>query len=403
MQGSLVLLTLEFPYGLRETYLETEINYLSEHFTEVHIISSSKKGTPRITPENVIVHSVKGNDKFKPTALVFNFLAICELYFFTFLKSRMRWNYLIHIKSFLHHFQNDYSKLHEIKRIIIRGDLWDSLFYDYWMVNSSLSLIFLKKRGFIKGPIVCRAHGFDLYDERHIEGAVPFQEFKLQFLDKIYPVSSHGKDYLLAKSSKDQSPKIKARHLGVESAKYIPDKGNENIIVSCASMLPFKQIPMLAESINNLKIDVKWVHFGDGPDMDIVLSIAERFPKNISVELKGNVGNNEILKYYENNYVRVFVSLSLSEGLPVSMMEAQSFGIPILALSVNGIPEIVNYKTGMLLPKESTNNDITLALKEILSNKKSFNRIEILNQFQKEFSASHNYTKFCKNLGSLII
>lgn len=42
--------------------------------------------------------------------------------------------------------------------------------------------------------------------------------------------------------------------------------------------------------------------------------------------------------------------MSLSEGIPVSIMEAISFGIPIIATNVGGNAEIVNDETGVLIP-----------------------------------------------------
>ena len=69
----------------------------------------------------------------------------------------------------------------------------------------------------------------------------------------------------------------------------------------------------------------------------------------------GDVDNSEIMEYYSNSSVDVFVSLTESEGLPVSMMEAQSYGIPIVSTNVGGISEIViDSKTGFLLNADPT-------------------------------------------------
>jgi len=48
----------------------------------------------------------------------------------------------------------------------------------------------------------------------------------------------------------------------------------------------------------------------------------------------------------------LFINTSSSEGIPVSMMEAQSFGIPILAMDVGGVREIVGPQTGRLLQQD---------------------------------------------------
>ena len=47
----------------------------------------------------------------------------------------------------------------------------------------------------------------------------------------------------------------------------------------------------------------------------------------------------------------IFILPSYGEGLPMSILEAMSYGIPIIATDVGGIPEVVlNDKTGILIP-----------------------------------------------------
>jgi glycosyltransferase involved in cell wall biosynthesis len=55
------------------------------------------------------------------------------------------------------------------------------------------------------------------------------------------------------------------------------------------------------------------------------------------------------MRYYSINTVDLFINVSSSEGVPVSIMEAMSFGIPVIATAVGGTPEIVSEKTGWLI------------------------------------------------------
>ncbi|WP_241380179.1 glycosyltransferase, partial [Escherichia coli] len=61
----------------------------------------------------------------------------------------------------------------------------------------------------------------------------------------------------------------------------------------------------------------------------------------------------------------VFVNLSSSEGLPVSMMEVASLGIPIIATGVGGVGEIVSSDNGHLLPAEFTDAQASDALVQL--------------------------------------
>ena len=52
------------------------------------------------------------------------------------------------------------------------------------------------------------------------------------------------------------------------------------------------------------------------------------------------------------NYIDALINVSESEGLPFSMMEAISFGIPVIGTNVGGVKEIINNDTGILLEKD---------------------------------------------------
>jgi glycosyltransferase involved in cell wall biosynthesis len=59
------------------------------------------------------------------------------------------------------------------------------------------------------------------------------------------------------------------------------------------------------------------------------------------------------MKEYTEKPYHLFVNVSESEGIPVSIMEALSFGIPCIATDVGGTREIVRDKyNGILLEKD---------------------------------------------------
>jgi len=52
--------------------------------------------------------------------------------------------------------------------------------------------------------------------------------------------------------------------------------------------------------------------------------------------------------------VHIFITTSVSDGTPVSILEAMASGLPCIATNVGGIPEwIENGKTGLLIPPGS--------------------------------------------------
>ena len=66
--------------------------------------------------------------------------------------------------------------------------------------------------------------------------------------------------------------------------------------------------------------------------------------------------------------VDVFVMPSLSEGLPIALLEAMACGNPVLASSVGGIPEVItSRKDGILLPPADS-NALAGSIKELYHN-----------------------------------
>jgi glycosyltransferase involved in cell wall biosynthesis len=126
---------------------------------------------------------------------------------------------------------------------------------------------------------------------------------------------------------------------------------------------------------------------------------------NVSFEFKGFMTNDLVLKYYQNNYLDCFISTSEYEGLPVSMMEAISFGIPVIAPDVGGVSEIVNEKTGILINKQCNISDIKQALLDLHSfsdMKKTELRNGARMYWESGFNADVNYSTFVKEILSQI-
>jgi len=86
---------------------------------------------------------------------------------------------------------------------------------------------------------------------------------------------------------------------------------------------------------------------------------------NVDYKFLGRLDHVEVFSYFKNNPVDVLINTSSSEGLPVSIMEAMSFGIPIIATDVGGTSEPVTDKTGILIPGDCSPEDVSEALNSI--------------------------------------
>jgi glycosyltransferase involved in cell wall biosynthesis len=400
LKTKIALFTLSFPYGKGEAFLENEIPYLAKTFEEVYIFPSSIENSDllRIVPDNVFVIDHLSNLEVSIFQVflknVYWFIHIyCNALFSKEWKS-----YVKYYKSFLHYLALDLVKFSFLEKEIKKRRLENAVFYDYWFVNCTLSLCVLRKKKLLN-KVVCRTHGFDLYDDRQFEKVVSFRKFKIQNIDKVFTISKHGFRYLKERISAKYHFKLKNSYLGVDLKEQGSNllKTKRLIVVSCARVISFKRVGLTFEVLNSLGISLKWVHFGEGDLFSSLESNLEKTNLNIEVDLKGDVTNSEIHDYYRNNKVDFFISLSENEGLPVSMMEAQGYGIPIIAMNVNGVPEIVNQDTGVLLPLESSFSQIVNSVRDVLCNQAYDEKI-IKEHFESRFLGVTNYQNFTQKL-----
>ena len=91
-----------------------------------------------------------------------------------------------------------------------------------------------------------------------------------------------------------------------------------------------------------------FVYLGGDGDVEQVLTKIKEYGLDKIVEYVGWVTGNKKIKLLNN--ADVYILPSYSEGLPISILEAMSYKMPIIATNVGGIPEIVlNSQNGYLI------------------------------------------------------
>lgn len=90
------------------------------------------------------------------------------------------------------------------------------------------------------------------------------------------------------------------------------------------------------------------LHVGGAGEQDRMLDIINRYGLSDVVVYEGFVQGDHKNRLLSS--ANLFILPSYVEGLPISILEAMSYGVPILSTSVGGIPEIVdNGKNGILI------------------------------------------------------
>lgn len=265
----------------------------------------------------------------------------------------------------------------EICRLIGDNENNRILVYSYWMYEPALVSIGLKKR-LPNSRLITRAHGYDLYEERQQNNYVPYRHLVLNTMDRVYPISENGRIYLQERYPGKYDNKIEVGRLGTVRLFSLNDDLQETdkfTIVSCSNLVPLKRVNRIIEALNEFDREVEWIHFGDGEMLENLKAQAEKLPPRIHTYFMGRVPNEEVQRYYSTHWIDVFVNTSETEGIPVSIMEAQSYGIPVIATNVGGTSELVfSGKNGVLLNKVFSNEELLYAFEEVIRNKENYRR-----------------------------
>lgn len=272
--------------------------------------------------------------------------------------------------SYLRKGKGKVKKLSEVLRFYINAELfWDSvkdefqkneefIVYSYWLFWKCFA--FTKNKTKYPGmKIISRVHGYDLYDEQIPSGYQPFKRAMDERLDKVVFISEYGMNYYMEKYGLSYDNKHCLYQLGTKDYNTLnPYKRMEYIrLVSCSNVIPIKRVELIIKALAEIKnTSIEWIHFGDGELFETIKSEAEKLlksHKNIRYSLAGRVENSDIMKYYSENSIDAFLMVSESEGNPVSVMEAMSFGIPIISYNICNMSNIVK-GCGILIPEDST-------------------------------------------------
>ncbi len=400
--SKLFLFTNHFPHGQGEVFLETELVFTSQFFKEVIIIplAPTQPKSTRILPVNVSVSKPLLNCRLdqKLRLLLSGTLNRAPLRFalMEFISqrviTRMQW-----IKNWMSYTCITRAALaSDGYRKLLKNINPEDLLYFYWGDNASNLVRFLKSR--LSNKMLVRFHGSDLYKERK-GGYLPYRKQLLENIDLALMISAHGKEYL-AHHYPMQNHKVAVSRLGVMD-KGLAKKGTHHILnlVSCSSLVKVKRVHLIAEALKLIDFEVNWVHFGTGPLLDEIEGVIRKLPAKIHVQLMGQTSNAELIDFYSHNPVDLFINVSESEGIPVSIMEAASMGVPALATNVGGVSEIVSEENGFLIDKDSSPEVIAKYISYFYhrSDQEKL-RLNSRLMWSQRFDAQKNYT----SLGILI-
>ena len=386
---TLFLSTNSFPHNDRETLLGPKIQLLSEKFNRIYVLTATPKTSVEIfIPKNVSSFYVDTRlnviDKIRAFLGIFSLLFFQEIIDLKTLKISMNWK-KIKVALNAMYISKRYSRV--VRQIVNKNNLLtDKLFFHaYWCAEFPICFSELKN-SFPHAHFSTRMHAYDLYEERHNPNYLPFRKLIFSVCDKLFFISKQGKNYFKKKYHIENDSKLIVNYLGViksttlklEKSKFVSNE-SELVLVSCSSMIGLKRIHLIIDCLSKIKnINIRWYHFGDGSLKEqLELAAYQKLNEltHISYFFQGHVSNELINAFYAMNHVDLFINVSQYEGVPISMMEAMSFGVPCIGTNVGGVKEIINHENGYLLDVNFNIDDLAKIMVDY-SSKNVLNRLK---------------------------
>jgi colanic acid/amylovoran biosynthesis glycosyltransferase len=407
------ILTNSFPYQHGEEFLETEIQYWTQKFKgNIIIFPLNISDHARELPEDIRIDLCLAQKKYylKIFATLQALLSSFFLREIIWLKRNRKLTLLnvwvaLRITALILYYRRvlSHKRRSNPHRVVIG--------YSYWFDIAAYACSILRYEGQLD-YLITRAHGYDVYEERHPRNYMPLKRQFVDAFDCIFAISERGRAYLAATYA-IPGHKLRVARLGVIMPQAFTEAASPQHIevISLAYCVAVKQLERIIDALAlaaqqvTSGMTLHWVHIGDGPlkhDLEVYAHQHLDQYTNVRFQFLGQRANAEVLRYLATNPVDVIVNSSSSEGVPVSLMEAMSYGIPAIAPAVGGIPEIVSNAHGRLLSANPSSAAIAEAILAIEHLKNKHTRQAAKEYINTHYNAQKNYTAFVQEIANAV-
>jgi len=280
-----------------------------------------------------------------------------------------------------------YRWLKTIFTIYKLGKNKDLIFVNGLGTETTIANIFLKKkiiRKIVGDPVWERAYSkakisesFDEFQVKNYGFSISLQKkvrsFSIKKSDIVVTPSKHLKNFILNLGFKN---KIEIINNGV----FIPEENtniftNDQINITIVSRLvSHKNIKKIIRAISDLNDPLIYLNIiGDGPELNQLQKISLESNNKDNIIFHGKLNRDDINHIFLKS--DIYIQASNYEGLPHSLLEAMSYGIPVLCTPVGECKEILgNEDRGYILDLPVSKNNIKSKISEIIGEKNIANK-----------------------------
>lgn len=394
---------------------------LAKQFDQAIIISSNTFSEERrATPSNAVVYRFTPHAKDLSSrnswSLLFRPFFYSELYGIVF-RHKVKLSLLLLKELFAFYSRAVHTK--DLLETIIKDrkiNPDELLIYTYWMIESSFAAALLK-REMPSIKLISRAHSLDVYFERSPVGYHPFRKFIFEQLDHLYFISENARAYFSGKHflSEADLKKTGISRIGIVAQRGFLARAPSNTlrIISVAYIQKLKRVDLIIDALALLKhIKIEWTHVGHSNQSEADFIEIQKYAReklspcaNISFMFTGKTSKEELFKLYEEKEFDVFLNVSETEGIPVSMMEAMSYSVPVIGTKVGGVSEIVDDgENGFFLSPYPDAREVAQSIQKFFDltiEEKNRMRRAAFETWDEKYNAGKNYAEISREISTI--
>jgi glycosyltransferase involved in cell wall biosynthesis len=373
----IVYITSFFPFGISESWAYNEINSLLEQGNEIIIIPRTGKGK--------IIN--KDSIKFASHLIDLPFL---NWSIFIFLIRTILFNSLPFLKLSVDIVKQSNSMFDFVKGLVI---LPKSLYAVKILKHKKIDHI--HSLSTTSTAVMAHIISSDLnlpWSYTLHSSSVLNSNYKRSFLfqsnsaSKCRTISEITANDLSTFIGPLSSKKVVNVNLGVDIRDFKKEKNivNNPVIIAMPAGLKVHKghsyaIEAAKKLIERKVYNFKWVFYGSGPLLNELKKKVKEFNLINHCYFPGNIDHKELLDKYKRNEVDIVISSSITtqevfEGIPVSLMEAMSYGIPVIATDCGATRELVDGKSGILVNQNDANS-VSTAIIRLINNPEYYREI----------------------------
>jgi colanic acid/amylovoran biosynthesis glycosyltransferase len=177
---------------------------------------------------------------------------------------------------------------------------------------------------------------------------------KLRYSRFVVCISHYCLSQMMLFSDKSDWHRLQIVHCGVDVSHPIQPQIRQKAhkLLYSGRLAVEKGLPVLFESLSLLverKYQFELTLLGDGDDRNMLELLGQKLNIEKRLVFVGFVDQTQVREYLEKS--DIFILPSLAEGVPISLMEAMFFGVPVIGTSVGGVSELIESgNTGIIVP-----------------------------------------------------